>query len=103
MSQLPPHSRIYRKASKDPLTFDQHMELSGIDVLRRIEYFSMVGALSQLDKSAKQKVIDDIPEPIPRPGDEKKPERKQIVVAPKDALNAVSRILHQRWMSKIRG
>jgi hypothetical protein len=105
MARLPKDCRLYKLVIKDPLSYQDHLLMSILDAARTGAYFSMAAARGAItDKGAWKKIAANAPQALPRPGDEDKSKRKAIVVHdPKNALEAVSRLLNARAMSKAFG
>lgn len=70
MAQLPRSSRVIQRLSIDPLTFEQHALLSILDALNQTAYFSMINARRDMTSEGWQKVVKNVPQTTPRPGQE---------------------------------
>jgi hypothetical protein len=104
LSQLPRDSRTYRNVSSDPLSFDQHLQMSILDALRVGAYYTMAGARAGFgnDKRAWASVIKRAPKPLERPGTPA-PEKKRVTVPAKHAKAAVSRMIQSKIARRMMG
>lgn len=88
-------SCISRAVKKSPLTQSEHLLIDVIDQLNMIRYLNVPVALSSVDKQARKKYIEGMPEPMPRPGEPVKTRRRRAVIAqsPRDVPRLLQAIM----------
>lgn len=101
MTQLPRDGRLYREASKEPLSLEEHLRMSILDAVRTGSYYSMVAAQAAVGKKGWGAVVKNAPKPLKRrPEDDQK---VVVTVKSRDAKQAVSRMIQSKIAMRMVG